>query len=388
MAGSQKNNSGDMKKNLLRVFISHASSDKPFAERVATALRNNAVNPWFDKEQIRVGDDVLERLGDGLRTMDLLVLIVSKRSLRSRWVDRELKFAVRREIEERKILILPFIIDSTQSNELPWYLHHLRAEQVPSDNRGVAAILESVIAKGSRRIPKTERRPHKRPMVTKDPRVDELICNVGLGEWKKATAAALQILSYTDAAGANQVFEVLLQYQDLPDDDESFWPSLHVIEECAELNPDLMDRLTLNKMAGHPNFSVRSTAASICWRWAQFAPDRVPVDMLLTLSKYDEDWYVQAPANAALKSMAGSVPGVLEIFFLRLRGSDPEEREHAAACILDVATQEPGLLDKDDLKNAFSLLKKVKDRNALSFVRRSIAKVKGKRRRNRSKYGL
>jgi len=377
-----------MKKNLLRVFISHASSDKPFAERVATALQNNAINPWIDKEQIRVGDDVLEKLGDGLRTMDLLVLIVSKRSLRSRWVDRELKFAVRREIDQRKILILPFIIDSTQSNELPWYLHHLRAERVPSDNHGIAAILESVIAKGSRRVAKAKHCSRKRPMVTADPKVDKLIRNIGLGEWKKATAAALQILSYTDAAGANQIFEALLQYQDLSDNDEKFWPSLHVIEECAELNPDLMDRLTLNKMAGHPDFSVRSAAASICWRWAQFAPDRVPIDMLLSLSKYDEDWYVQAPANAALKDMAGSVPGVLEIFYSRVRSSDPEEREHAAACILDVATQEPSLLDKDDLKNAFSQLKKLKDRNALSFVRRSIAKVKGKRRRNRSKYGL
>jgi hypothetical protein len=111
----------DMKKNLLRVFISHASSDKPFAENVATALRNRAISPWIDKEQILVGDDVLERLGEGLRTMDLLAFIVSKRALRSRWVDRELKFAARRGIEEKKILILPFIVDSSLTSELPWY---------------------------------------------------------------------------------------------------------------------------------------------------------------------------------------------------------------------------------------------------------------------------
>jgi hypothetical protein len=107
-----------MNKNKPRVFISHSSSDKSFAERVSTALRNSEINPWIDKEQVLVGDDVLEKLGQGLRTMDLLVFIVSKKALRSRWVDRELKFAARREIEEKAILILPFIIDSTPSSVL------------------------------------------------------------------------------------------------------------------------------------------------------------------------------------------------------------------------------------------------------------------------------
>jgi hypothetical protein len=64
-----------MNKNLLRVFISHASSDKPFAESVATALRTRTISPWIDKEQILVGDDALERLGEGLRVMDLLEVI-------------------------------------------------------------------------------------------------------------------------------------------------------------------------------------------------------------------------------------------------------------------------------------------------------------------------
>lgn len=128
-----------------------------------------------------------------------------------------------------------------------------------------------------------------------------------------------------------------------------FWPSLHTVEECAELAPDLVSRLTLVKMAKHPNFSVRSTAASICLRWAQFASDRIPVDILLSLSKYDEDWYVQAPANAALKSMVRSVPGVLEIFFSRIGSSSEEERAHAADCILDIAKNDPVVLDPDDL---------------------------------------
>lgn len=194
------------KDNLPRVFISQASSDKPFARRVAIALRKSAISPWIDKEEVLVGDDVLEKLGEGLRMMDLLIFVVSRKALRSRWVDRELKFAARREIEERQILILPFIIDSTSSSELPWYLQHLRAERVPADKRGVAAILESVTARVSRRAVRINRLSHRLPTLTRDPRVDRIIANVGLGEWKRATTAALRVLKETNAAGKNQTF--------------------------------------------------------------------------------------------------------------------------------------------------------------------------------------
>ncbi|HEX5482449.1 MAG TPA: toll/interleukin-1 receptor domain-containing protein [Terriglobia bacterium] len=376
------------KSDSLRVFISHASADKPFALLLATALRNSAMSPWIDKEQVLVGDDVLEKLGEGLRTMDLLVFIVSKKALQSRWVDRELKFAARREIEEKQVLILPFIIDPTSSHELPWYLHHLRAERVAAGMGGIAAVVKSVAAIASRRVTSTKSRSGKRQTVTRDPTVDRIIAGIGLGEWKKATAAALRILKETDAAGRNDTFEVLLTYQNLSSDDEVLWPALHTIEMCADLAPDLMSRLALSQMANHPNFSVRSSAASICMNWAQFAPDRVPVDVLVRLSVHDEDWYVQAPANAALKSMASAVPGVLEIFYSRLRSPDAEERAHAAACILDISKREPDLLDVDDLRQASTVLTKMADREALGYVRESLTKVKPERSGSRYKYGL
>jgi hypothetical protein len=86
--------------------------------------------------------------------------------------------------------------------------------------------------------------------------------------------------------------------------------------------------------------------------------------------------------------MAGSVPGVLEIFFSRIESSDAEERAHAANCILDIAKHEPALLDRDDLRKASSRLESIKDRSSLDLVRRSLAKLKRKQRRSRFKYGL
>ncbi len=93
-------------------------------------------------------------------------------------------------------------------------------------------------------------------------------------------------------------------------DQELLWKALPTIEACAEFSPFLVSRSVLWEMAQNPDFSVRSSAASICMDLAQFAPDRVPVDLLTRLSVYSEDWYVESPANAALKAMAWHMPAV------------------------------------------------------------------------------
>jgi hypothetical protein len=84
-------------------------------------------------------------------------------------------------------------------------------------------------------------------------------------------------------------------------------------------------------------------AASICLDMAYSAPGRMPLDLAMKLSVYNEDWYVQTPANAALKAMVKTTPQVLRIFRLRLRSQDCEEAIHAAEAIRDLAEKEPGL---------------------------------------------
>jgi hypothetical protein len=371
-----------------RVFISHSSSDKSFVLRLASALKKKSLMPWIDKEQILVGDDVLETLGEGLQKMDFLVLIVSSKALRSRWVERELKFAARREIEEKQILILPFIIDRTRSEQLPWYLQHLRCERVSPNDLGIAAMVDFITERASRRLVGRRRKSVRRRSFKRDPAVDKIVRGVGLGEWEKATTAALEILKQTDPAGRNELFESLLGYQNLPEDDKLLWSALHTIEMCVDLAPNLLSRLELSRLAVHPNFSVRSSAASICLNWAHFAPDRVPVDLLLKLSVYDEDWYVQAPANAALKTLVRAIPGVLQIFYSRLRSPSREERAHAATCIFDIAKTEPNLIDRDDLKRRTIELRKIHDHEALSYIQRIVARLRGKKRVSVYRYGL
>lgn len=54
-----------------RVFVSHSSVDKEFADLVVARLRKADMGPWIDSENILVGDDILDSLGNGLRTIYL-----------------------------------------------------------------------------------------------------------------------------------------------------------------------------------------------------------------------------------------------------------------------------------------------------------------------------
>jgi HEAT repeat protein len=178
-----------------------------------------------------------------------------------------------------------------------------------------------------------------------------------------------------------------LKYQNCADED-LLWKALPLIESCVRLAPWLIDRQELCRMATHQNFSVRSAAASICMDMAQHTPDRIPIDMLLMLSVYDEDWYVQAPANAALKAMSSSIPAVLRVFFRRLQSADPEERAHAATALADIASKEPELLDPEELQNALSRLQSIGDTETCRLLTKMLSKVTGGSRKEAYKYGL
>ncbi len=221
-----------------------------------------------------------------------------------------------------------------------------------------------------------------------DTRINELITNVGIGDWESAFMPAIEILKNTNEHGENELFQHLLDYQDYEGEDDSLWSAIEVIETCAQLSPSLINHEILGRMARNENFTVRSMAASICMDLAQSAPDRVPVDLLLKLSRYDENWYVQAPANAALKALASSQPVVLYIYFQRLRSDEQGERAHSAYALASIAKKEPELFDLEKLEKVFEELVRCGDEESLAHIKTAIEHVKGVEKRSGYKYGL
>ena len=367
------------------IFISHSSADAPFAVSLVEALRESDLVPWIDKERILVGRSIIEEIGKGLTTMDLFVLIVSDTAMKSGWVQKEADYAAYREVAEKRALILPFVIDNTKVTDLPWHIQIRNVATITPNLAGIDKILASVRHSLELRDLSDARQNESR--FQRVPAVESLIMGRALSDWDGAEKSALTVLAQTDARGRNELFRTLLTYKDARNHD-ALSNALAIAEMCVRIAPWVIDRSDIFELANHANYSVRASAASMCMEIANIEPSRVPVDILITLSRYDEDWYVQAPANAALKTMAHTAPGVLHIFMERLQSEKPDEREHAASQLVDISREEPEILNRDLLAGALVDLREMKDKTSTELLNEALANIKDTKQRPKYRYGL
>ncbi len=375
---------------LAHIFISHSSSDKNFASLVVGRLRDNTTEPWIDHEHIISGDDIFQRIGDALDAMDLFIVLISKKALDSGWVREEVERAKQLEIEDKRSLIMPFIIDDTSRRELPWFLQNRHARPVSSDAHGAQDIVNDVLEALRRREVTAATGDGASTRIELDDQVRALIDDIGPGDWDKAYLAALEVLQHTDRFGHNGRFNSLVEYNlSISSDGEEYsWGAGETVEACIDLAPWLCSHDMLVRMAEHPVFSVRSSAATICMNLANSAPHLVPIEVLTRLAVPNEDWYVEAPATAALKTLVGYQRAVLHVFFQRLHSSEPDVREYAARALADIARKEPECLSASEIRRERQYLKTLKDDEAIVHLDDALTRLDGVNEKRAYKYGL
>ncbi len=108
-------------------FISHSSTDKPFARHLFDVLRGRGIRCWIDERSMTIGDDLHASIDHGVRAQDKLILVCSEQSLRrSWWVDNEITTALEKEQKfmkergEKLTVLLPVDLDGFLfSNDAP-----------------------------------------------------------------------------------------------------------------------------------------------------------------------------------------------------------------------------------------------------------------------------
>jgi TIR domain/Pentapeptide repeats (8 copies) len=94
-------------------FISYASKDHAFAERLYADLQNKGVRCWFAPEDMKIGDRIRPRIDETIRLYDKLLLVLSKTSVASQWVEQEVETALARERQQGTTILFPVRIDNT-----------------------------------------------------------------------------------------------------------------------------------------------------------------------------------------------------------------------------------------------------------------------------------
>lgn len=107
----------------LRVFLCHASQDKPMVRELYNRLAAEGwIDPWLDEEKISLGQHWTTVIEDALDASDLVIIFLSRNSVQKEgFVQRELNYAWDLSLEKPRnvIFLIPFRLDDC---EVPRYL--------------------------------------------------------------------------------------------------------------------------------------------------------------------------------------------------------------------------------------------------------------------------
>lgn len=127
--------------NTPSLFISYAHEDGVLARALASALRARGCRVWIDSDDLRIGDDMVTRIGEAIDSVDFLLAILSEASVPSPWCKRELSAAVAAALKTDRVKVLPIRIGSVA---LPPWLAGINSPRVdPSD---VDALADRIMA--------------------------------------------------------------------------------------------------------------------------------------------------------------------------------------------------------------------------------------------------
>ena len=71
--------------------------DRPFARRLYAAWQGHGIRCWIEEKQLRHGDDILDRVAQGVQLWDKVLLCCTQQSLTSWRADNEIAIALDKE---------------------------------------------------------------------------------------------------------------------------------------------------------------------------------------------------------------------------------------------------------------------------------------------------
>jgi len=103
----------------MAIFISYNRGDVGFVDWLARSLVARRHNIWMDRWELNIGDSLISKIQGALTESDAILIVLSKHSVTSEWCKKELNSGLLRELEEKRVLVLPCLIEDC---EIPLFL--------------------------------------------------------------------------------------------------------------------------------------------------------------------------------------------------------------------------------------------------------------------------
>lgn len=132
----------------MKVFVSHADTDEPLAQRVAAVLQRAGLEVWDPAREIMPGDDWAAVVSQALQDSQAMVVLLTRDAVRSRWVHFEIMYALGQvRFRERLVPVVVGNPDELRNEDVPWVLGRLKTiklTEYDSEDDGIAEIARTL----------------------------------------------------------------------------------------------------------------------------------------------------------------------------------------------------------------------------------------------------
>ncbi len=134
------------------VLVSYSSKDKEFVRKLASDLASYGLKLWIDEAEIKAGESLVAKISEGLEQSDVILIVLSKDSINSTWVQQEVRTALARDVTGANRVLIPVKIDDV---EIPLFLRHILYVDLSTPEnyqQGVRSIIKAVLMKTSDKV--------------------------------------------------------------------------------------------------------------------------------------------------------------------------------------------------------------------------------------------
>ena len=111
----------------MKVFISYASTDEVLASKLVQSLEAAGLDAWYQKREIMPGDNWAEKIAQGLKESNAMVVLLTPDALESDAVQSSISYALgEKAFQNRLVPVLVGDSDKLASDRLPWILKRLK----------------------------------------------------------------------------------------------------------------------------------------------------------------------------------------------------------------------------------------------------------------------
>jgi uncharacterized protein YjbI with pentapeptide repeats len=94
-------------------FISYSTKDQEFADLLHSQLQSEGARVWLASRDLKIGDRFRAKIDEAIRLYDKLLLVLSKDSVVSPWVEAEVEIAFEKERKRKRTVLFPIRLDDT-----------------------------------------------------------------------------------------------------------------------------------------------------------------------------------------------------------------------------------------------------------------------------------